>query len=85
MSRKTYSIEDIENNEDLLLKTDELSGSDCYWTDSDSNESESVNEVEVNVEQSYSSQSIETRPLLTPQIKQSLFAARPAAVNITGR
>ena len=85
MSRKTYSIEDIENNEDLLLKTDELSGSDCYWTDSDSNESESVNEVEVNVEQSYSSQSIETRPLLTPQIKQSQFAARPAAVNITGR
>jgi len=26
MSRKTYSIEDIENNEDLLFKTDELSG-----------------------------------------------------------
>jgi len=83
MSRKMYSIEDIENNEDLLFKTDELSGSDCYWTDSD--ECESENDVEGNVEQSCSSQSVETTPMLTPQIKQSLFASRPAAINITGR
>ena len=85
MCRKTYSIRDTENNADLFFKTDELSGSDCYWTDSDSNECESENEVEGNVEQSCSSQSIETRPMLTPQIKQFLFTARPAAVNITGR
>ena len=85
MSRRTYSIEDIENKEDLFFKTDELSGSDCYWTDSDSNECESEKEVEGNVEQSCSSQSVETTPMLTPQIEQSLFASRPAAVNITGR
>ena len=85
MSTKTYSIEDIENNEDLFYKTDELSGSDCYWTDSDSNECESEKEVEGHVEQSCSSQSVETTPMLTPQIKQSLFASRPTAVNITGR
>ena len=50
MSRKMFSIEDIENNEDLFFKIDELSGSNCYWMDSDSNESER----ERNVEQSCS-------------------------------
>ena len=40
MPRKPYSIEDIENNKDLFFKTDELSESDCYRTDNDSNESE---------------------------------------------
>ena len=75
-----YSIQDIENNEDLFFNTDELSGSDCYWTDSDSNESAIESENEGNT----MSRSVEERPILMPQRRQFLFAARPAAVNITG-
>ena len=71
-----YSIQDIENNEDLFFNTDELSGSDCYWTDSDSNESAIESENEGNT----MSWSVEERPILTPQRRQFLFAARPAAV-----
>ena len=54
MSRKMYSIEDIENNKNVFFKTDKVSGRDCCRTDSDSNESESEKEVERNLEQSCS-------------------------------
>jgi len=63
----------LGKNEDRIFRSDELSGSDCYWTNCDSNASENSTKVEINVEKSYSSQSNETKLKLTPKKKAILI------------